>query len=46
MRRWHEESENSQLKIIDNAHHVANMDNPEQMNSVLREFLDQVVVPE
>jgi 3-oxoadipate enol-lactonase len=39
MRRWHEECPQSQLKIIEDAHHIANQDNPEETNRLLLDFL-------
>ncbi len=40
MRGWHQESPKSQLEIIEDAHHIANQDNPEGTNRVLLDFLD------
>lgn len=40
MNRWHKECPESQLVIIENAHHIANQDNPEMTNKVLIDFLD------
>lgn len=39
MRKWHEECPNSQLIVIEDAHHVANQDNPERTNRILLDFL-------
>ena len=39
MKKWHEECPNSQLKVIEDAHHVANQDNPEGTNKILLDFL-------
>lgn len=43
MNRWHKECPESQLVIIENAHHVANQDNPEETNRVIISFLDEVL---
>jgi 3-oxoadipate enol-lactonase len=40
MNRWHKECPESQLVIIENAHHIANQDNPEKTNRVLIDFLN------
>ncbi len=42
MKKWHEECPNSQLKIIENAHHVSNQDNPEGTNRILLDFLESI----
>jgi 3-oxoadipate enol-lactonase len=42
MHRWHKECPESRLAIIENAHHIANQDNPEMTNRVLLDFLDKV----
>ncbi len=34
-----EKINNSQLKVITNAHHATNLDNPEEVNSAIQEFL-------
>ncbi len=39
MKKWHRECPNSQFKVIEDAHHVANQDNPEGTNMVLLDFL-------
>jgi pimeloyl-ACP methyl ester carboxylesterase len=38
-RQWHEEDTESQMHIIENAGHCANMDNPERFNEILMGFL-------
>jgi len=38
-KQWHEEEQNSQMFIIENAGHCANMDNAESFNNVLMNFL-------
>jgi pimeloyl-ACP methyl ester carboxylesterase len=38
-RQWHEDDTESQLYIIENAGHCANMDNPEKFNEILMKFL-------
>ena len=40
MKRWHDQCPQTQLKIIENAHHIANQDNPEGTNKVVLDFLD------
>jgi 3-oxoadipate enol-lactonase len=45
MRRWHEECPQSQLKTVEDAHHIANQDNPEGMNRLLLDFLEVVTTP-
>ena len=40
MIRWHKQSPESQLVMIENAHHIANQDNPEKTNKVLLDFID------
>ena len=42
MKRWHNECPESQLQIIENAHHIANQDNPDRTNRVLLDFLDSI----
>ncbi len=42
MKKWHEKCPNSQLKVIEDAHHVANQDNPEGTNNVLLDFLESI----
>ena len=39
MKRWHNDCPQTQLKIIEDAHHIANQDNPEATNKVLLDFL-------
>jgi len=43
MNRWHKDYPENQLVIIENAHHIANQDNPEETNKVLLDFLDLVL---
>jgi pimeloyl-ACP methyl ester carboxylesterase len=43
MNRWHKECPESRLAIIENAHHIANQDNPEETNKVQIDFLDMVL---
>jgi len=43
MKLWHKECPESRLAIIENAHHIANQDNPEETNKVLIDFLDMVL---
>ncbi len=40
MERWHRECVNSKLMVINNAHHVANQDNPEETNRAIIDFLE------
>ena len=40
--RWHREDPESHLRVIDDAHHVANQDNPEGTNRVILEFLESL----
>ncbi len=42
MRKWHEQAPKSCLRVIEDAHHVANQDNPQGMNTVLVQFLDRI----
>jgi pimeloyl-ACP methyl ester carboxylesterase len=39
-RQWHEEDTESQMHIIEDAGHCANMDNPEKFNGILMKFLE------
>lgn len=43
MKRWHKKCPESELVIIENAHHVANQDNPVETNGVIINFLDEVL---
>ncbi len=38
--KWHEKNPNSQLAVVENAHHIANQDNSEEFNKVLISFLE------
>ena len=38
-KQWHEDDPESQIHIIENAGHCANMDNPETFNKILMEFI-------
>ncbi|TCK98524.1 pimeloyl-ACP methyl ester carboxylesterase [Natranaerovirga hydrolytica] len=38
-KKWHHNSLNSQLSVVENAHHILNQDNPEECNKVLLYFL-------
>ncbi|MCC5910465.1 MAG: alpha/beta hydrolase [Clostridiaceae bacterium] len=42
-KRWHHNSLNSQISVIENAHHILNQDNPEECNTVLLDFLKNLV---
>ncbi len=42
MKRWHRQCPKSQLTIIEDAHHIANQDNPKATNEALLGFLDYV----
>ncbi|MDW7729345.1 MAG: alpha/beta hydrolase [Bacillota bacterium] len=42
MNKWHEECQESQLEIIEDAHHIANQDNPDGTNKILLDFLDRI----
>ena len=42
MKRWNNECPESQLKIIENAHHIANQDNPDGTNRFLLDFLESI----
>uniref|UniRef100_UPI00405708DB alpha/beta fold hydrolase n=1 Tax=Acetatifactor sp. TaxID=1872090 RepID=UPI00405708DB len=42
-KKWHEQT-NYPLQIIKNAGHNANVDNPEEMNSIIEEFLEEKVL--
>ncbi len=42
MRRWHQECPDSELKIIEDAHHIANQDNSEGTNRLIVDYLDSV----
>lgn len=37
--RWHRSAPESRLEVIEDAHHIANQDNPEAFNRVLSSFL-------
>lgn len=41
--KWHRNNSNSQLEVIEKAHHILNQDNPEDFNKVLLEFLKKIV---
>lgn len=41
--KWHSNSSNSQLAVIENAHHILNQDNPEECNKVLLDFIKKIV---
>ncbi len=40
MKRWHEVCPESQFEIIEDAHHIANQDNPEGTNRLILDYLD------
>jgi 3-oxoadipate enol-lactonase len=39
---WHTRLPNSELAIIENAHHILNQDNPAAFNAVLLDFLERI----
>ncbi len=41
-KEWHTNSENSEYYIIKNAGHCANLDNPLEFNSLVKEFIDKL----
>ncbi|MDR5658860.1 alpha/beta hydrolase [Serpentinicella sp. ANB-PHB4] len=41
--KWHNNSLNSQISVIENAHHILNQDNPEECNKVLLDFLKKLL---
>jgi len=43
MKRWHNETPESRFKIIEDAHHIANQENPEKTNEVIRDFLGEIL---
>ncbi len=40
--RWHKNQPKSRFALIDDAHHIANQDNPQKFNRVLIAFLEEV----
>ncbi|EEG78866.1 alpha/beta fold hydrolase [Dethiobacter alkaliphilus] len=42
MQKMHENNPNSQLTVIKDAHHIANQDNPEELNRILLAFLEEL----
>lgn len=40
---WHENSNNSELVIIKDAHHIVNQDNPSELNKVLLNYIQRVL---
>jgi len=42
MKKWHNQCPQARLEIIENAHHIANQDNPDGTNRVLLDFLDSI----
>lgn len=42
MKKWHQDCPKTQLAIIADAHHIANMDNPDGTNKVLSDFLEKI----
>jgi pimeloyl-ACP methyl ester carboxylesterase len=42
-RQWHEDDAESQMYIIENAGHCANMDNPEKFNEILMKFISNQI---
>ncbi len=42
MKRWHNEDPTTRLEVINDAHHIANQDNPEGTNNVIRDFLGNI----
>ncbi|TVR51086.1 MAG: alpha/beta hydrolase [Spirochaetaceae bacterium] len=40
--KWHERLPETQLQLIENAHHILNQDNPDACNAALRRFLAEV----
>jgi pimeloyl-ACP methyl ester carboxylesterase len=38
-RRWHDNTSNSEIVMIKNAHHITNQDNPEEVNKAILSFL-------
>ncbi len=41
-KKWCDQSDNHQLAIINNAHHIANQDNPKEFNDALQSFLESL----
>ncbi|MDR2533653.1 MAG: alpha/beta hydrolase [Tannerellaceae bacterium] len=41
-KQWHEDIPGSEIHIIENAGHCANMDNPERFNEILMEFISRI----
>ncbi|MCW3488576.1 alpha/beta fold hydrolase [Dethiobacter alkaliphilus] len=37
--RWHDSTPNSEIVMINNAHHITNQDNPEEVNKAILSFL-------
>ncbi len=42
LRKMHHNHQNSQLAVVNDAHHIANQDNPEEFNRILLSFLDEL----
>ncbi len=42
LRKMHHNNPNSQLAVVNDAHHIANQDNPEEFNRILLSFLDEL----
>lgn len=43
MKRWHQKDSTTTLKAIQNAHHIANQDNPQQVNQVISNFMEDIL---
>ena len=39
--KWHADRPESQLKMVENAHHIVNQDKPEELNKILLDFLKE-----
>ena len=40
--KWHANQPGSKLQMVKNAHHIANQDNPEEINRILVNFLESI----
>ncbi|UNC92093.1 alpha/beta fold hydrolase [Candidatus Contubernalis alkaliaceticus] len=39
--KWYADRPESQLKMVENAHHIVNQDKPEELNKILLDFLKE-----
>ena len=41
-RKWHANTQDSEIMMIENAHHITNQDHPEAVNDAIRAFLEKL----